>query len=336
MTTATGDVLKLKRGDLFPTLDATLTDRDGTPFPIPLGATVALRMRDAAGGAMVIDNAPVTIIDAAAGKVSYAWVSGDTNTAGTYFGEFVVVFSGGGTQTFPGDGYVEILISPEVAASSPLAAPLVTVGELERYLKATWDDDDRAEAESILAESQSELEAFFDRPITRRTFTEIVPVSGFNVPSPAFGDTALPGSDLQVFGPSFPLAQVDLFFEHTPVVSVSEILAAGQVQNMAPEWVREWGVQGYVGALNADGTVQATFIAGLDGIGDPQYAVLKRALKREAGREMIQRADRTQGVTSAQQGRYYAATYVQPDGWFTDRELAMVRRFKRGPKMSRL
>lgn len=110
------DPFTIKRGDTRPLLDATLSDDDG---PVDLtGATVRLVVRRATPrcgevGALLLKR-ECEIIDAAAGKVRYAWQPDDTATVGSYAAEFEVAFVGGGLWTFPSAGYVAIIITPDL------------------------------------------------------------------------------------------------------------------------------------------------------------------------------------------------------------------------------
>lgn len=78
------------------------------------GATVVFSMMDSTG-TVHVSLAAVTITTAAAGLVTYSWVAGDVDTAGTFRGEFKVTYSGGGIQRFPNESYIEIEITSNVA-----------------------------------------------------------------------------------------------------------------------------------------------------------------------------------------------------------------------------
>ena len=109
---ATNPDVFLKVGDLLPALEATLQDANGAVNLTD--ATVRFVMEDSAHANKV--NAAATITaPATTGQVKYAWVSGDTNTAGIYCGEFVVTFAGALEATFPNSGYILIQIEAEVS-----------------------------------------------------------------------------------------------------------------------------------------------------------------------------------------------------------------------------
>jgi len=97
----------VKAGDAGTEIAATLKDSAGA---VDLtGATVAFAMADAQFRAAKV-NAPASVVDAAAGKVSYQWQPGDLDTAGSYVAEFEVSFADGSVATFPSSGYVHIRI----------------------------------------------------------------------------------------------------------------------------------------------------------------------------------------------------------------------------------
>jgi len=98
----------IKVDDQLPILSATLTDQDGNPSDLTGFTSMQLRYRPAAGGAVQTKTA--TIDDALNGKVSYAWTSGDTSTAGLYYGEWVGTGPSAKPQTWPTSGYFEFKI----------------------------------------------------------------------------------------------------------------------------------------------------------------------------------------------------------------------------------
>ena len=85
--------LRLSKDALLPTLIVQLLDGVN---PVDLtSATVTFSMDDEAGTAKV-NNASATLKDGATGKIEYAWSGTDTDTAGLFFGQFVVTI---GTDT---------------------------------------------------------------------------------------------------------------------------------------------------------------------------------------------------------------------------------------------
>lgn len=62
-------------------------------------------------GALV--DAPGVIVNNT-GRVKYVWVEGDTAIAGTHKANFQVIFANGKRETYPNDGYLMIVINPEL------------------------------------------------------------------------------------------------------------------------------------------------------------------------------------------------------------------------------
>lgn len=88
----------IKQYDRLAIIVADLADTQGI---VPLaGATVRFHMRSLYDGTVKV-NASATIVDAVAGRVSYAWASGDTNTPGLYTAEWLVTYGSGLPQRFP-------------------------------------------------------------------------------------------------------------------------------------------------------------------------------------------------------------------------------------------
>ena len=103
----------LKKNDTRPALRAQLMQPD-----VNNGLNVAVELTLATGITFILGKkgsaapkfeAPAIIEDAAAGKVMYVWSAGDTDTPGTWAGEFEVKW-GTDTQTFPSDSYITIKI----------------------------------------------------------------------------------------------------------------------------------------------------------------------------------------------------------------------------------
>jgi len=97
----------LKTGDTEPDLVVTLYKDNGNPYDLSSGSpTVSFALAETNESTLVVDddtNGAVNITDAANGEVSYSWQSGDTDTKGTYEGEFQIDDSSGITS-FPNRG----------------------------------------------------------------------------------------------------------------------------------------------------------------------------------------------------------------------------------------
>lgn len=96
----------IKQGDTEPALEAQLMGPDGNPINLQ-GATVSLCM-----GRHI--QAPTEIINAAEGRVRYAWQPGDTDLPGTWNAEFLVRFASGIEQRVPNEGHIVVRVSRSV------------------------------------------------------------------------------------------------------------------------------------------------------------------------------------------------------------------------------
>ena len=103
----------IKQNDTSPILQANLKDGNDAAVDVS-GATIAFKMRPVSSTTATIDSA-ATIIDGTSGSVKYEWQSSDTATAGSYFAEFQVTFSGGKIETFPNGDYIQITILDDIA-----------------------------------------------------------------------------------------------------------------------------------------------------------------------------------------------------------------------------
>jgi hypothetical protein len=85
--------------DTSPVILATLHDDTSSAVPINLtNATVKFQMRRSDDKYYRV-NAACSVVDAAAGKVSYTWAAGDLKVPGDYIVQFEVTFTGGRIQT---------------------------------------------------------------------------------------------------------------------------------------------------------------------------------------------------------------------------------------------
>lgn len=96
----------IKRGDLHPPLRLQLIQNRQ---PIQLaGCTVRLDM--ARSGVLKV-SANFTVVSEAEGRVEYQWAEGDTDEAGEYHAEAVVVFPDQTTMTVPTSGDFAVLVN---------------------------------------------------------------------------------------------------------------------------------------------------------------------------------------------------------------------------------
>jgi len=91
----------IKQNDTSPSLQATLKDAALTAINLT-GATVRFHMKSV-DGTVKVDEV-MTIVSEDNGIVQYDWVSGDTDTVGTYYVEFEVTYADASVETFPNNG----------------------------------------------------------------------------------------------------------------------------------------------------------------------------------------------------------------------------------------
>ena len=106
----------VKEDNTRPYLEAILKDEDDAVIPLTLPPNdVLFSMEDRDTGAAKISRQSCVITDAANGVVQYRWSSGDTDTPGVYFGEFIIDWDGAGDEiTCPNDGYIVIVVKAKV------------------------------------------------------------------------------------------------------------------------------------------------------------------------------------------------------------------------------
>tara|TARA_R110000823_G_scaffold139299_1_gene269048 strand:+ start:253 stop:573 length:321 start_codon:yes stop_codon:yes gene_type:complete len=102
----------IKQNDTSPAIQATLKDANGSTINLN-GAVVNIHMKSV-NGVLKVDE-QMTVVDADTGVVKYDWVTGDTDTVGTYYVEFQVTYADLTIETFPNDDKAVILIKPELA-----------------------------------------------------------------------------------------------------------------------------------------------------------------------------------------------------------------------------
>lgn len=104
----------IKKGDTSPSLEAQLLDENNEPRTLTNVASVRFHMEDIDDESVVID-ATGSVLNANEGKVVYHWNSGDTDNAGRYDAEFEVEYDNGNVETFPNSGFIDIVITDDIA-----------------------------------------------------------------------------------------------------------------------------------------------------------------------------------------------------------------------------
>lgn len=106
----------LKRNDTAPNIGIVCLS-DSNPKDLT-GATVAKFLMgtiDATGASTTKVNGTMTFDgDRTSGLVYYSWAVGDLDAAGIYKAEVEITWADGKKQTFPEDGYLEIIVLADV------------------------------------------------------------------------------------------------------------------------------------------------------------------------------------------------------------------------------
>lgn len=106
--------VKIKQGDLFPDITTEVKDEAGAVVDLT-GASCKFSMRASRGGALVINQVAGQLVNGPTGKLGYAWISGDTDTPGTYEAEFLVNPASGDDFRVPTEGVITVIIEEQVA-----------------------------------------------------------------------------------------------------------------------------------------------------------------------------------------------------------------------------
>ena len=102
-----------KQHDLEPSLNFALQNADGSAILLTgaTGVNIILRPTGATSGET---KHAMTVVDAANGLVRHTWISGDTNTVGTYDLECEIIWPTSRPQTVPNHGYDTLIISDDL------------------------------------------------------------------------------------------------------------------------------------------------------------------------------------------------------------------------------
>lgn len=104
----------IKKGDRLPALAAICKDSAGVVVDLTAATSVKFLMKNAQGGAVKVNTVAV-IASAAGGQVRYDWAAIDTDTAGTFQGEFEVIFPTALPLSFPNNEFITINVVSDVA-----------------------------------------------------------------------------------------------------------------------------------------------------------------------------------------------------------------------------
>lgn len=107
-------VFYIKQGDRRPNLVARLRNADNTPLDLTDADNVTFIMKK--NGTVVIDKVACVLTNTPTdGVVTYEWQENDTDTLGTYKGEFEITWATGITQTMPEDDFIKVVVKDDLA-----------------------------------------------------------------------------------------------------------------------------------------------------------------------------------------------------------------------------
>jgi len=128
----------IKQGDEQPILAETLVYSNGEKVNLT-GATVTLILRQLTSPTPVRLTGTPAITSALEGGVSYAFSAQDTAQPGMYMASWQVTFAhGGGTQTFPTDGYLSVWVEENLTA--PGTRQIISLPEVKDRLSIPAND----------------------------------------------------------------------------------------------------------------------------------------------------------------------------------------------------
>lgn len=102
----------VKQNDRRPAAPATIK-RGSDVVDLSTATSVTFRMRERNRMEMKVEAVAV-VTDAVNGEVEYRWAEGDTDTAGTFYADWRIVWSDSTTETFPTLDHDVVLIRPDL------------------------------------------------------------------------------------------------------------------------------------------------------------------------------------------------------------------------------
>lgn len=105
---------RIKQGDELPAIPHQAIDYEtGKIVDLTTATAVVFVWRLQTEDVANANSATAAITDATKGRMEYAWVAGDTDTEGRYYGEFKVTFPSG-ERTFPQKGFINFEIGKDL------------------------------------------------------------------------------------------------------------------------------------------------------------------------------------------------------------------------------
>lgn len=121
----------IKQGDKGPPLVMTLVNDKGEVVDTTALDSGRFLMRSREDNSVVIDNAISFLSPRTDGRVQYDWQANDTLLAGEFDAEIEVV-DGAAAQTYPTDGFIEVVVAPSIDNGDPNAVPSALLQDLRR------------------------------------------------------------------------------------------------------------------------------------------------------------------------------------------------------------
>ena len=156
--------LFLRAGDTLPVVDTTLTDSTGAPIDLTTATGVTFNMALKGSSELTVSSPAAVSGTPSNGQVQYAWASGDSDIPGSYLAVFVVEWSSG-SQTFPSEGAISILVQPSLTDAQPTIAPFCTIEDVKAITGQDIDDGSMAIAWAV-------CEVMCGRPLYELTVVE--------------------------------------------------------------------------------------------------------------------------------------------------------------------
>jgi hypothetical protein len=129
----------IKKGDSSTTIGPyQCVDTNGSPVNLTGATSVTFVMRPITATAPTT-NLNATVVNAAAGQVSYTPTVVDTAAAGMYAAEFHYTLVSGLKGTWPVQGYLEVLIEEDLVTATPVGR-IVGLGEIKEHLNIVPND----------------------------------------------------------------------------------------------------------------------------------------------------------------------------------------------------
>lgn len=100
--------LFIKRGDTLPAIE-TIISGDNSALDLTNVTGVYFVYRRQFTGTAVIRTG--SVLSAPSGIVTYSWSGSDVTTPGPYYGEWRLIYTGGGQRSYPNNNYINFYIT---------------------------------------------------------------------------------------------------------------------------------------------------------------------------------------------------------------------------------